>query len=300
MGAWSCSKVLAMTLLAAAGAAGCAGDVSTDGEQGAGDAPALRPEAAPLRRGCATVEPSELAKQQIEQAIQATAAQGYAAFSVSVPVYVHVINNGSSLASGNIPDSQIQAQMSVLSAAYANTGIGFTLAGVTRTTNASWYTMSPGSAAEAQAKASLRQGGKGALNLYTANPGQGLLGWATFPWDYSSNPSLDGVVILYSSVPGGTASPYNEGDTATHEVGHWAGLYHTFQGGCATPGDFVADTPMEQSAAFGCPVGRDTCPAKAGVDPITNFMDYTDDSCMNKFSTGQIARVQSAWTTYRL
>jgi len=217
----------------------------------------------------------------------------------TIDVYWHVIRSGGGIANGDVPASMIQDQIAVLNAAYAPWGWRFNLVSVDRTTNAAWFGMTPGSSAEGAAKAALRQGSADDLNVYSADPSGGLLGWATFPWSYAGDPSDDGVVVLFSSLPGGSAAPYNEGDTGTHEVGHWMGLYHTFQGGCSRRNDGIPDTPAERTSAFGCPVGRNTCPA-AGLDPITNFMDYTDDACMVRFTPWQDFRMDVAFSLFRL
>ena len=250
-------------------------------------------------RFCATDHnPEKIAAAERDFAIRLREAKDMPGIDVSggvINVYFHVVSNGST---GNISDSMITSQMNVLNNAFDDWGWTFNLVSVDRTSNANWFNGCYGSY-ETAMKNALHRGTADDLNIYTCNPSNGILGYATFPSSYQSAPLKDGVVLLHSSLPGGSAAPYNLGDTGTHEVGHWMGLYHTFQGGCNGNGDYVSDTAAERSAAYGCPTGRNTCANKPGNDPITNFMDYTDDSCMFQFSAGQDARMDSLFTTYR-
>jgi len=221
-------------------------------------------------------------------------------FSVVIPTHFHVINSGPTVADGNITDAQIQAQMRVLNENFAGTGFSFSLASVDRTTNAEWYAMAK-SRVEREAKDALHRGDDTHLNLYTADIANsvGYLGYAYYPRDVRGRPTIDGVVLAAGTVPGGDIENYDEGKTATHEVGHWLGLAHTFQGGCSTTGDRVADTPAQRSPTSGCPEGRDSCPKDPGLDPIHNYMDYSYDACYTEFTPGQATRMAQQWLYYR-
>lgn len=223
---------------------------------------------------------------------------GRVAGTIDVAFHVIYRSGRRGTTQGNIPQSMIDDQIDVLNAAYSGTGFSFNLVSVDRTNSKRWFSVTPGSNKEGQMKQALAIDPATTLNIYTLNPGQGLLGWAYFPWDLPEDSYWHGAVLLYSSLPGGSAAPYDEGDTGTHEVGHYLGLYHTFQGGCSAPGDFIDDTPAEASPAYGCPIGRDTC-AGGGDDPIFNFMDYTDDDCMDEFTSDQASRMSWAVATYR-
>jgi hypothetical protein len=221
-----------------------------------------------------------------------------AAVSATVPVYVHVMagKNGA----GNVSDTRIAQQITVLNQTFAgqessqaaNTGFTFSLAGTDRFFNDQWHKDKQ----SASYRKATRQGGANALNIWLVD--FSYLGIATFPWDYSRNPGVDGIRVHFDSLPGGSIANYNLGETATHEAGHWFGLYHTFQGGCTATNDSVSDTPAQSSSTNGCPEGRDSC-SLPGLDPIHNYMDYSYDSCYNQFTPGQSARASQMWTAYR-
>jgi hypothetical protein len=206
----------------------------------------------------------------------------------TVPVYVHVMRDAQG--HGNVTDAQISQQIAVLNRAFVNLDFSFNLMDVTRHYDTAWHT----DRESVRYRSLTRQGGVNALNIWLVDFRN--LGIATFPWDTPR--AIDGIRINYDSLPGGSIVHYNEGGTVVHETGHWLGLFHTFQGGCTSTNDQVADTPAQSTPTTGCPATRDSCPAP-GSDPIHNYMDYSWDSCYQEFTAGQGGRINMMWTAYR-
>jgi hypothetical protein len=234
--------------------------------------------------------------------------------SVKIQVHFHGITDKGG--HGFVSKARFQAQIKVLNNAYggrtgpqaADTPFRFRLASIDRRKNNGWYNASAftqqGNAKLREMRRKLRVGDARDLNLYTVGPKFGLLGFATFPGSYNKYPKLDGSVLLNASLPGGNANfgpgaVYNQGDTATHEIGHWLNLYHTFQGSCSRLNDYVTDTPRQFGGnnIFVCDPTLNTCPpfGSKSKDPVKNFMNYVDDPCMNQFTRGQRDRMNTAW-----
>ncbi len=131
------------------------------------------------------------------------------------------------------------------------------------------------------------------LNIWVCKLSSRSLGYATPP---GAPADKDGVVMAYDvfGTTGNLRAIFNKGRTATHEIGHWLGLIHTWgDDNCGT--DYVDDTPTQQSFNFGCPVfpKMSSCSANGNGDMFMNFMDFSDDACMNLFTKGQVTRMRS-------
>ncbi|KAG6916489.1 hypothetical protein DXG01_006615 [Tephrocybe rancida] len=190
---------------------------------------------------------------------------------------------------------------------FISLGVTWNFLPTSHTVNADWYSHVRGSTNDVAMKASFFDEENhfsntlhiyivGSINVSSDNV-DGNKGYATYPQAYNGDPTLDGVVLANSAIPGGSDPNYNQGKALIHEMGHWFGLYHTFEGGCTEPNDQIPDTPQERYPGF-CSE-KDSCPDNAGSDPIHNFMDYGYDSCINEFTQGQINQMNDLRRLYR-
>ena len=232
---------------------------------------------------------------------------------ITLPVVIHVLYRN---ATENISVAQIQSQLDVLNEDFrrtnpdadntwsqaADTQIEFCLAtvdpngnattGITRksTTRRDWGTSDD-----------MKRSSTGGidpwdtsqyLNMWVVpqmlSNGGTILGYAQFP---GGSAATDGVVMGYNYFGrvGAVSAPFDGGRTTTHEVGHFLNLRHIW-GDSNCGNDFVSDTPTHQTSNGGCPVGQVSC---GSTDMVQNYMDYTNDSCMNLFTTGQKNRMRA-------
>lgn len=240
---------------------------------------------------------------------------------INIPVVVHVVYNTSAQ---NISDAQIMSQIDVLNEDFrrlnadktstpsafsptaADVEINFCLAGkdpngatttgiIRKSTTVTAFSDNDGVKYTSSGGSNAWPTGS-YLNIWVCNLGSSLLGYAQFPGGPSAT---DGVVILYRAFGRGyaTAAPFNKGRTATHEVGHWLNLRHIW-GDASCGSDLVTDTPTQQTSNYGCPAyPHRTCSNTTSGDEFMNYMDYTDDGCMNMFSVGQKSRMKALFVS---
>jgi hypothetical protein len=225
----------------------------------------------------------------------------------------------SSAGEGSITDARVRGQIAVLNEDFralagTNGGAGndarieFFLAtedpsgnattGITRTVDDAWFNDS------GNYSASLAWDTSRYLNIYT-NTASGVLGYVpSLPQGGIVGSSSDRVVVLHSAFGRNApiGPPFDLGRTATHEVGHYLGLYHTFDFGCGTSscyatGDRICDTNPEASPVFGCPAASVSCGTS---DPFHNYMDYSDDACYTEFTPEQVNRMRCTLANWRV
>ncbi|KAL4898439.1 hypothetical protein BDV59DRAFT_197348 [Aspergillus ambiguus] len=239
---------------------------------------------------------------------------------IEIDTWFHIVSTPAN--AGLVTDEMIKGQLSALQNAYQGAQISYRLQGVTRHVNESWARNTD----ELGMKTALRRGSYRTLNVYfhtdlehsgsgaargaaaAAAAGEKVLGFCSLP-DPGVNASSpraayvkDGCDILGHTMPGGPIPHYSRGGTAIHEIGHWNGLLHVFEGDSCqegADGDYIADTPQQGSSTEGCPGQKNSCPELPGEDSIHNYMDYSSDDCYEAFTPGQLERMRYMWGAMR-
>jgi hypothetical protein len=214
---------------------------------------------------------------------------------LSVPLHLHILQDSSG--SNPVSTDIINASVSRLNSGFSRAGFTFQVQSVETVVNDAWARISKSNRDVIdEISATLNVGARNAANVYIGLF-EGLCGLASLP--YSEDP-YEALFLDYRCIPGGSQS--DSYDTIIHEMGHFMGLLHTFApepNGCRGKGDYVSDTPFQKVPHFQCR-RYDTCPKKPGLDPVRNYMDYTEDACSHRFTRGQIALMRYAHSYYRL
>jgi len=246
------------------------------------------------RRGCATKNFRQSTIDKIEAETHRIAS--YEGNWVIPINFVHVVQNGKT-----ISQEQRDAQIEILNNTFRSANIQFKQSLVTNIYEDKFKNLEPNSRLEQELKRRFGKNPDNFLNFYTSSLRSGLLGWATFPFDKQRRKFMDGVIMWSETLPMGSGHPYNKGMTASHEVGHWLGLYHTFQGGCNGVGDDICDTVAHAKPNYGKPEPnrRYNACSPNEFDPVHNIMNYVDDDWMKELTQMQIERVKRNMKTYR-
>ncbi len=266
-------------------------------------------------RRCGTPPPTSefLRESRLELALleTATEAEGVVLKNVEVrvPIVFHIVRRTDG--KGSVSNERLAENVRLMNKAYRRFGTEFYVLTVKEIVKNGWYKKcmplkKNGNLNKKYFKMTRRNAVDPAsvVNVYTCKPHSGIAGFGVPAGFLAEDDPNNAIIVHHDFIYGGPYFGYDEGATLIHEVGHYFGLWHTFHPGlpddpvgCEPPGDEVSDTPYEAEPSYAC-IPRDTCPQE-GMDPIENFMDYSPDTCVERFTRKQRKRMENMTFLYR-